>query len=309
MRLNLWSFLLLILAQNMNAQNFVTELFFEDNEGRKDTLTFGRSEEAPYQFGEANSIEEIALESFDVRFFLLNGTNTNTTFEILWNCDHEDGDVSPFGSSPEITKYLYESKEVILPLKECEEGGYGYRHPFLIPVEAAFPITIRWDQSLFQDSCNQNANISESVFSWQDHFLEFGTIICEERINYFHISLNNMDSFILETPNAFTFLRPDSTLVAAYYLTVPHSIDGNILINNSETIKEEVKIFPIPVTDLLQIDFEENFDYEIVNIQGKSLLKGNTNHVIDVNDLSSGIYFLQLSQENKIYQSKRFIKL
>jgi len=309
MRLNLWSFLLLILAQNMNAQNFVTELFFEDNEGRRDTLYFGCESGASFQYDEADNIKEEALDSFDVRFYHLQSNDPTLDPEIYWNCDHQDGDVSPFGDNPVIREYLFESKEVTLPLKECEEGSYGYRHPFLIPVEAAFPITIRWDQSLFQDSCNQNANISESVFSWQDHFLEFGTFICKERINYFHISLNNMDSFILETPNAFTFLRPDSTLVAAYYLTVPHSIDGNILINNSETIKEEVKIFPIPVTDLLQIDFEENFDYEIVNIQGKSLLKGNTNHVIDVNDLSSGIYFLQLSQENKIYQSKRFIKL
>jgi len=73
---------------------------------------------------------------------------------------------------------------------------------------------------------------------------------------------------------------------------------------------QKISIFPNPVTDRLEVNnLEGLFTYEIQNIQGKILAHGASEKSIDVSQLISGIYFLQISQQDKIYQSKKFIKL
>lgn len=74
-----------------------------------------------------------------------------------------------------------------------------------------------------------------------------------------------------------------------------------------------VSIFPNPTTNYLQI-LAPNFNghLTVLNIQGKQLIEGyvniSSNHVIDISFLSSGIYFLKLTDNNGQIIVKKWLK-
>jgi N-acetylneuraminic acid mutarotase len=75
----------------------------------------------------------------------------------------------------------------------------------------------------------------------------------------------------------------------------------------SEFQKNEIKIYPNPVSNELTIEME-NFDYLIImDLFGKELLKKHEN-VIYLSDFSSGIYFVSIIDKNGIKTVKKIIK-
>lgn len=75
----------------------------------------------------------------------------------------------------------------------------------------------------------------------------------------------------------------------------------------SEFQKNEIKIYPNPVSNELTIEME-NFDYlTIMDLSGKELLKKHEN-IIYLSDFSSGIYFVSIIDKNGIRTVKKIIK-
>lgn len=74
--------------------------------------------------------------------------------------------------------------------------------------------------------------------------------------------------------------------------------------NNFEI--DKIIIFPNPVNDILFIENNENLEYEIFNITGKTVLNG-INNQINVSSLEKGLYFLKVTLEKNILTQK-FIK-
>ncbi len=91
-------------------------------------------------------------------------------------------------------------------------------------------------------------------------------------------------------------------------LSIPHSTVGLADFNTLE-----FAIYPNPTTDYLQITttetFEQSAKLNISNNQGQLVMKQNlnSNTRVDVSELSSGIYFVQLVSGNKLGM-KKFIK-
>ncbi len=69
-------------------------------------------------------------------------------------------------------------------------------------------------------------------------------------------------------------------------------------ITQINTIDKSIpKIFPNPVSDFLQIQFEtkeEKLEYQLFDMQGRQIDSGNSS-TIDVQHLHSGIYLLKIS--------------
>jgi alpha-amylase len=82
------------------------------------------------------------------------------------------------------------------------------------------------------------------------------------------------------------------------------------LIDGEEFTLNSAILFPNPVVGILQISSESSIlSYRIVNIQGAVLKEGKLNeNAIDVQNLKSGLYFLQLKFENGQEEIRRFIK-
>ncbi|MEM6643817.1 MAG: MBG domain-containing protein [Bacteroidota bacterium] len=69
-----------------------------------------------------------------------------------------------------------------------------------------------------------------------------------------------------------------------------------------------VSIYPNPVTDLLQID-GSNFDRVIIlSLDGKNISRQGMTHEIDVTDLSSGQYLVQLIDNGQVIHEEKIIK-
>jgi len=300
----------LFMIVNLSGQDLTAHLYFEDSNGLRDTLTFGDveggSSNINANLGEID-IKDEPLDDFDVRFFMTEGFTPNHPRYIYGDCDHQDFDI--FICDPTIVgDYIYEAKVGIDDLPSCFTNQITSNYlEFFIPKNAAFPITIEWDSTLFQDSCRSRTNISEVPITEQD-FPGTDFDWCNDRINYPYISLKDSSKVVLEQSNFLTLLRKDSTLVSTYYLTLPSS-NYNGISSAKHKFAQPVEISPNPVSNQLTVDLDSEFRYEIQNIHGAKIANGISSKSLDVGSLSPGIYFLQISQKDNTYQSKKFIKL
>ena len=76
---------------------------------------------------------------------------------------------------------------------------------------------------------------------------------------------------------------------------------------SGKSVKPE--IYPNPASDVLNISgISEAADYEIYNIAGQKIDEGKvSNHHVNLNHLSKGVYFIQLKDKEKVTRLK-FIK-
>lgn len=85
--------------------------------------------------------------------------------------------------------------------------------------------------------------------------------------------------------------------------------ENEVTTTNELTRNENVKIYPNPVNDILNIEtnFNASANYTIKNIAGQEIQNGVLNNSINVNNLEQGVYFIEITNENKTYTNK-FIK-
>lgn len=101
---------------------------------------------------------------------------------------------------------------------------------------------------------------------------------------------------------AFTQYQGFSTTAVARIL-------GNSVLSTEEFNTNSFSIYPNPANEIINLDIDKSFNYNIYNLIGKLLVKGKSNQKsINVSNLSKGIYLLEIETfENKIYIQK-FIK-
>lgn len=111
-------------------------------------------------------------------------------------------------------------------------------------------------------------------------------------------------------------IQPDGKILVGGYFTNFNGTTYNRIIRlngtpvlsteNFESVK--INIYPNPVKDFLNIQNNQKYDFEIYNMLGKLVLKGdNIENQINVNTLTKGIYILRLKNDDKIFNQK-FIK-
>ena len=85
-------------------------------------------------------------------------------------------------------------------------------------------------------------------------------------------------------------------------------IDPNVGITEQSEIS--VKLLPIPADNYLNISTSSHFSYyKIVDITGKVILEDDYTNVINISNLSAGIYFLILNNDqSQQFASYKFIK-
>lgn len=95
-------------------------------------------------------------------------------------------------------------------------------------------------------------------------------------------------------------------------------IDIHLLVNttaiNSNELINKIKLYPNPVSDMLNIELSNDINtciIEIINIHGKLLKKVKTvghNIQVDISELTEGFYFIHIFSNNKKYTAS-FIKV
>ncbi|HKR04475.1 MAG TPA: T9SS type A sorting domain-containing protein [Bacteroidia bacterium] len=91
-----------------------------------------------------------------------------------------------------------------------------------------------------------------------------------------------------------------------YYRLLQTDYNGEISYSNIIAIKTNIKTIPViispdPAVDFIQISFgnkPHDFEIEIMNAFGETVLNAHNQNKIDISALAKGIYFLKLSVEN-----------
>ncbi|WP_353777308.1 M43 family zinc metalloprotease [Winogradskyella sp. 3972H.M.0a.05] len=81
-------------------------------------------------------------------------------------------------------------------------------------------------------------------------------------------------------------------------------------LNEEVTSEEDFVLYPNPVKSQLNIKMLDNNDainYRIINMLGQTVQEGKTTQIIDVENLRSGIYFLEVNDGDEVL-TKKFIK-
>ena len=77
-------------------------------------------------------------------------------------------------------------------------------------------------------------------------------------------------------------------------------------INNM--VINEINIYPNPATKTIYLDLGTEINFVISSLEGKTILDGTTSNTIDIGHLTTGIYFLNLKNNNGSITKKVIVK-
>ena len=279
-----------LLVWCQKTPEFKAKFLFTDKLGNKDTIVVGYDKTATSnintQFGEVDISGKPFNKILDVRI-----TSNND----------------------------YETKSKILDFTKCSKNG---KLEFWILLRASnLPVTMTWDNTLFQDSCYKSSlftRTSTTVLyggnNVSDPTLRFlkdkGSLVIDQKyINvfnkYYNYSIEKMDDNTQDTVQRFFMvIGKNQSSVGA----------------NDNVFNEKIEIIPNPVTSDLSLRFNENVvlpnnvTMYILNLDGKvaqqqAISDGSTRIEADVSVLPKGLYFVQLRSGTEMLYTSKFVKI
>ena len=114
---------------------------------------------------------------------------------------------------------------------------------------------------------------------------------------------NNVIPTINETDNTLTY---DFTELISFTIVTASSVNATLSVDPIK-INDFVKVYPNPATDYLYIKSNLNYQSTLYNVAGQRLMQSNAK-TLNVVDLPSGVYLLQLKSENNSISTFKIIK-
>ncbi len=111
-------------------------------------------------------------------------------------------------------------------------------------------------------------------------------------------------NFVCYSDNNFTLYKKAGIITPCNYFTVG--------INDHKSIWNEIKVFPNPVADQLNLSYDEyNFNITQIKITdplGRIILEDVSTKLINIKELKPGIYFLQIYNKENLIALEKIIK-
>jgi len=105
---------------------------------------------------------------------------------------------------------------------------------------------------------------------------------------------------VVSTSSSYTFtINSDRTLVANF--------DSEASLVEQEESSQRLLVYPNPSSNFIAVETTGALYFEVLDVQGKVSLI-STNKIIDLSDLSNGLYILKVNYENGMTQTSRLIK-
>lgn len=110
------------------------------------------------------------------------------------------------------------------------------------------------------------------------------------------ISYNTSGTYkvVLTTQNSFG----NNTITKENYIVVTNPTGINDTENN------QVKFYPNPVSNFINIIYDKDFTVKLLNLYGKVLIISNNNRSLDLSDIKSGLYILEIKTEAGLSRQK-----
>ena len=119
-------------------------------------------------------------------------------------------------------------------------------------------------------------------------------------------------NFTDETITGDIILNEAPPLFSSCVLSFSISASDSTTATNDIFLNEEIKIFPNPVKDILNIKMEnesiEIVEFQLFDVSGKRQQMIAKNQSIDLSEVSSGLYFLKVYLSNGMLATKKIIK-
>jgi hypothetical protein len=113
----------------------------------------------------------------------------------------------------------------------------------------------------------------------------------EENTQSMNIDFSLEDDYVKENCEFVVFLQADPSKE----VMVTTKVDmADIVLKTLSIVEEELDVFPNPSSDFLHFNKKRNLDYTLLDVRGKTVLTGKTTQSIDIRNLDSGIYFLNI---------------
>lgn len=270
--------ILLCFTQFGRAQHFEIPIYFEDSSGQSDSLVLGYDELASYgidsAFGEIDLIDSAYTNDFEVRAAIYD-----------------------YGANWHELPRIIESKKMIVSNVCSFPSSTGEENAIMVVIKSQYwPVTIRWDNSLFQEECNFIDIVDCTPGGWFD--------VCGGGHPHTLFEMRLADS-VSYYDTEFKIDTEQDTLSALFFRFYKDLDSG---------VKDEYEmaniLFPNPTTGLISLDYELAADdnIRITDIFGRSIPFTFNNQQIDLSFAQDGLYLLTLKLQTGVSIVKKIIK-
>lgn len=263
------------------AQTFSFEMYFEDATGAKDTLLFGydaaATDSIDVSFQETNIISQPWSSEFEARITVLNPPNA-------WDYDE-------FMSVPEIGHLKKEIKK-----EDCLDQSL---YISMIQLKnAVYPVTVTWDNSLFNDPCRINSIITDwHPVGWFDAIV--GSSMPQ---NLVELKNNAPDSFSYTSIHN---INSNQDTLDVLFLALGNQ---NQVFVGLDELESALNIYPNPASTTLHIEGISAFDQvNIIDFQGNLYPTPRSENILTIESLPPGVYLIRVTNDDRNFYH-RFIK-
>jgi type IX secretion system substrate protein len=249
------------LCYDLIGQSFEIPIYFEDSAGYKDTIVLGYDPLASYDidtsFGEFDIIDSTYADNMEVRAAIYDYN--------IW---------------PELPRIL-ESKKMIVG-NVCSYPSYtGEGNAIMVVIKSQnWPITMRWDNTLFLEECNFIDIIDCTPGGWFD--------VCGagHPHSLFEMRLTDTVSYY---DTEFKIEADQDTLSALFFRFYSDFGSGF-----KDVPESKIDFFPNPTQGLITFDLPLNIEdmISVRNIMGRPVSFDYNNQQVDLLQAPDGMYIL-----------------
>ncbi len=279
-------FVLMLSCSTMSGQEFLTELYFENSNGIKDTVYVGydptATTEIDSQFGEID-ITSDSLSGLGVRLSRTNVFDYDYDYE-YWN--EED--------FPNIM--TYQSKVDILA-RECSDIFIYWEPPastILIPIDQ-LPLKISWDNTAFQNECVEYSFLTVwphdqwwHVPRFTEYHLPFETSLL----------MSDNSSLMIDQPSGHSYVNEFNDTLMMLFVNI--NVEPTLFVSSEEPEMLDVNVFPNPGNEVIYVSSGNDVaSYSIYYVDGALVGQGDyTSKGIIISGLDSGTYIIVVKNKN-----------
>ncbi len=281
-------FIALLISTTLTAQEFSFTLAFEDAVGNTDTIVLG--------------YDMLATDSVDTSFNEVNIINTpwDSVFEVRITDELH-------------TRVYTEDSTANYHLKKQIIKNYCGEWPPAVTLDIKcnnWPVTMSWDSTLFNDSCNEGSFIYR-----QDIGFGWDVILGASNIGLVLFSSKNQTTFTANyqgfVDEYSSYVNDNLDTISVFWVNIGDSLVLKSDVHEIET-PIDIRVSPVPTESTIQLSGNSIHQIEtmqLFDLSGNQVAAYGNQTSIDLNHYKAGIYILYIQLKDKTSFTQKVIKL
>ncbi|MBC6993351.1 T9SS type A sorting domain-containing protein [Neolewinella lacunae] len=274
---------MMLLSSILYGQSFSIPIYFEDAIGNRDTIVLGYAADGGYgidpELGEVDLLDSAYVRAFEVR-----------------------ASIYDYDKIRDEDPRVIESKKMVIGYVCTDPSYFSEANSIMAVIKCDnWPITLTWDKSKFQETCDFMNIVDCTPGGWFD--------VCGGGHPFLNIEMEETDT-VMYYDAEFKIEAGEDTLSALFF---PYG-GVNILSVAEQVEKGRVVPYPNPVnTGVVNFKFndrlynESNLSVRIYNNLGALVSTSRLDEEITTQGWSSGLYLFKVSDGSKVLQTGKLL--